>query len=141
MPATEAQLRSIANYTAKNLVYERARKLAYYHANKETIKVKRKEVRMRQKAAADIIKAERKKKEEEQKKMVTDILTRHRQAIHDELLQTYTTQGMPVWIVDAICVDMNQLYGLGDPRPLGENPRLAPEDPVIVSPSPIPDSV
>lgn len=141
MPATEAQLRAIANYTAKNLVAERARKLAYYHENKEVLKVKRKEVRMRKKAEAAILKAALKKKEAEQRKMVEEILKRHRQSIHDELLQTYKTQGMPAWIVDAICLDMTQLYGLDDPRPLGKDPRLTPENTMIVSPSPTEDPV
>jgi aspartyl-tRNA synthetase len=141
MPVTEAQRRATSKYIAKNHVEERARHQAYYYANKEVIAQKQKERHQRKKAELASIKAELKKKEDDQRKMVTDILTRHRQAIHDELLQTYKTQGMPAWIVDAICVDMTQLYGLDYPRPLGKDPRLTPEDPVIVPPSPIPDSV
>ena len=166
MPATIAQLRSAAKYTAKHPVEEKARQKAYYCANKEVLAQKQKERYQRKKTELASIKAELKKKEADQRKMVTDIITRHRQAIHEELLQTYKTQGMPAWIVDAICVDMTQLYGLGDPRlgehprpedvitigehprmltvnlkPLGKNPRLTPEDSVIVPPSPITDSV
>ena len=141
MPVTEAQRRATSKYIAKKYVEERARQKAYYYANKEVIAQKQKERQQRKKAELASIKAELKKKEDDQRKMVMDILTRHRQAIHEELLQTYRTDGMPAWIVDAICVDMTQLYGLVDPRPLGEHPRLTPEDPVIVSPSPIPDSV
>ena len=140
MPATIAQLRSAAKYTAKHPVEEKARQKAYYCANKEVLAQKQKERYQRKKTELASIKAELKKKEADQRKMVTDIITRHRQAIHEELLQTYRTQGMPEWIVDAICVDMSQLFGLVDPRMLGKNPRLTAEDPVIVSPSPIPDN-
>ena len=132
MPTSEAQLRATRKYRAKNVEAERIDKRAYYYANKETM-------RLQQKAYYQRKKAER--AELEQRKTVAEILLRHRQTIHEELLDTYKTQGMPAWIVSAICVDMSQLYGLVDPRMLGEHPRLTPEDPVIVSPSPIPDSV
>jgi hypothetical protein len=166
MPTRPSQLRAAAKYTAEHPVEEKSRQSAYYQANKEVLSQKQKERYRRKKEELAALKASIQKKEDDQRKMVTDILTRHRQAIHDELLQTYKTQGMPAWIVDAICVDMTQLYGLGDPRlgehprpedvitigehprmltvnlkPLGKNPRLTPEDPVIVPPSPIPDSV
>ena len=129
---SEAQLRATRKYRAKNVEAERIDKRAYYHANKETMRLQQKEYYQRKKAE---------RAELEQRKTVAEILLRHRQAIHEELLDTYKTKGMPAWIVDAICVDMSQLFGLVDPRPLGKDPRLTPEDPVIVSPSPNEDPV
>jgi asparagine synthetase B (glutamine-hydrolysing) len=131
MLTSEAQLRATRKYRAKNVEAERIDKRAYYYANKETMRRQQKEYYQRKKAE---------RAELDQRKTVAEILLRHRQTIHEELLDTYRTQGMPEWIVDAICVDMSQLFGLVDPRMLGKNPRLTAEDPVIVSPSPIPDN-
>lgn len=130
MPTSEAQMKANKTYREKNRESSRIKTLENYHLNKEALKVKRKEVYLKKKAELASLKAELQKKDDDQRNMVKNILTRHRQAIHDELLQTYKTQGMPAWIVDAICLDMTDLIDLSDPR-LSENPTLTTENSVI----------
>lgn len=132
MPYSQAKHEANQRWDSKNKDKVNASKLAYYYANKEVIKARQKESYHRKKAE---------RAEQEQRKTVAEILTRHRQAIHEELLDTYKTKGMPNWIVDAICVDMTRLFGLVDPRMLGELPTLAPKNPMIEVNSPIPDAI
>ena len=130
MPTSEAQMKANKTYREKNRESSRIKTLEHYHLNKEALKVKRKEVYLKKKAELASLKATLQKKDDDQRQMVKNILTRHRQAIHEELLQTYKTQGMPAWIVDAICLDMTDRYDLRDPR-LSENPTLTTENSVI----------
>ena len=127
MPATEAQLRAIAKYTAKNLIAERARKMAYYYKNKEVLALKQKERYQKKKAE----KAEIKR---------LDAIRKEAEA---ELLTMYTAAGVPPGLIQDLSVGprTQQVYGLVDPRMLGELPTLAPKNPMIEVNSPIPDAI
>jgi hypothetical protein len=122
---SQAKHEANQRWDLKNKDKVNASKLAYYHANKEVLKVKNKERYHRKKA--EIVELKR--------------LNATRQQAHDDLLEIYKTKGMPDWVVDAICVDMSKLYGLIDPRKLGELPRLLPKNPMIEVNSPIPDAI
>jgi hypothetical protein len=106
MPATEAQLRAIRKYTAKNLVAERARKMTYYYANKEVLALKQKERYQKKKEA----KAEIKR---------IDAIRKEAEA---ELIVMYEAAGIPAGIIQDLSTfpRTQQIYGLIDPKMLSK---------------------